>query len=52
MIIRFKHFHDNLNIVVILTPGCEIFCGKYAQFSEHLQNEIKQRTFFFRNCYH
>ena len=31
MIIRFKHFHDSLNIVEILTPGCEVFYAKCSQ---------------------
>ena len=30
-----KYFHDGLNIVVFLSPGCE-----------QLQNETKRRTFF------
>ena len=30
MIIQFKHFHDSLNIVVILTPGREIFFNIYG----------------------
>ena len=25
MIIRLKHFHDILNIAVILVPGCEFY---------------------------
>ena len=33
MIIQLKYFHDRLNIVVILTPGCELLSTKYAQFS-------------------
>ena len=33
MIIRFKHFHDSLNIVVILAPGCQFFSAKYGQCS-------------------
>ena len=32
MIIRFKHFNDCLNIVVILTVGCEFMPAKCAQF--------------------
>ena len=32
MIIRFKHFHDSLNIALILAPGREFFCAKYVQF--------------------
>ena len=32
MIIQFKYFHDSLNIEVILTPGCEFFSTKCAQF--------------------
>ena len=32
IIIRFKHFHDSLNIAVILTLGCEFFFVKSAQF--------------------
>ena len=31
MIMRFKHFHDSLNIVVSLAPGSEFFSIKYAQ---------------------
>ena len=27
-----KHFHDSLNFVLILTPGCEFFCAKCVQF--------------------
>ena len=27
------HFYDNLNIVLILDPGCEFFCAKCIQFS-------------------
>ena len=30
---QFKHFHDSLNIVVILAPGCEFLSAKCAQFS-------------------
>ena len=33
MILRFKHFHDSLNIVLILPSGREFFCTKYVQFS-------------------
>ena len=29
---QLKHFHDSLNIVVILAPGREFFCAKYGQF--------------------
>ena len=25
-------FHDSLNIVLILDPGCEFFCAKCLQF--------------------
>ena len=32
MIIRFKHFYDRLNIVLILAPGYELFSAKCAQF--------------------
>ena len=32
MIIRFKHFNDRLNTVLILAPGREYFCAKYVQF--------------------
>ena len=32
MIIRFKHFHDRLNMALILAPGREIFCAKCVQF--------------------
>ena len=32
MIIPLKYFHDNLNIVVILAPGCEFFTAKCIQF--------------------
>ena len=27
-----KHFHDSLNIVVILAPGCELSSAKCAKF--------------------
>ena len=30
IIIRFKHFHDSLNIVVTLAPGREFFSAKSA----------------------
>ena len=33
MIIRSKHFHDNLNIAVILVPGREFFSSKCAQLT-------------------
>ena len=32
MITRFKHFCDSLNIVVILSPGCEFCSAKCVQF--------------------
>ena len=32
MLIRLKHFHDSLNITLILPPGREFFCSKYVQF--------------------
>ena len=32
MKIQFKHFHDGLNIVVIVTPDCEFFSIKSDQF--------------------
>ena len=32
MMIRLKYFHDNLNIVVILAPGCEFFTARGVQF--------------------
>ena len=32
MIIRFKHFHDSLNIELILAPSCEFFSAKSHQF--------------------
>ena len=32
MIIRLKHFHDTINIVVILDPGHEFLIAKCAQF--------------------
>ena len=33
MIIRFKHFHDNLRIVLlILAPGCKCFSTKCDEF--------------------
>ena len=32
MIRQFIHFYDNLNIVLILDPGCEFFCAKCVQF--------------------
>ena len=33
MIRQFMHFHDSLNVVLILDPGCEFFCVKSVQFS-------------------
>ena len=27
-----KYFHDSLNIVLILAPGCEFFWAKCVQF--------------------
>ena len=33
MITRFKHWHDSVNIAVILTPGCGFFSAKCAPFS-------------------
>ena len=33
MTIRFKHFYDSLNIVVIPGPGCEFFAAKFTIFS-------------------
>ena len=32
MIVRFKHFFDSLNIVLILVPGCEFFSAKCVPF--------------------
>ena len=32
MMIRFKHFYNSLNIVLILAPDRETFCGKCTQF--------------------
>ena len=32
MRIQLKYFHDSLNIVVILAPGCEFFSTKCAHF--------------------
>ena len=32
MLVRFKYFHDSLNIVLILAPGREFFCAKCVQF--------------------
>ena len=32
MIKRLKYFHDNINIVVILAPGSEVFSAKCVQF--------------------
>ena len=32
MIMLFKHFHDSLNIAVILAPGREFFPYKFVQF--------------------
>ena len=32
MTIQFKHLNDTLNTVVILTPICEFFFAKCAQF--------------------
>ena len=34
MTVLMKHFHDSLNIAVILAPACEFFSTKCAQFSE------------------
>ena len=34
---RLKYFHDNLNIVVILAPGLEVFSAKFAQFPSAFQ---------------
>ena len=31
MTIRLKYFHDSLNIVVIVAPGCEFFSVKCGQ---------------------
>ena len=33
MIMRFKHFNDSLNIVVILAPRREFFSATYGQCS-------------------
>ena len=33
MAIRFKHFHDSLNIVSILASGCDFFSAKCVQFT-------------------
>ena len=33
MIKQLKHFHDSLNIVVMLAPGRELPSAKCAQFS-------------------
>ena len=46
MIIQFKHFHDSLNIVVILTPRCEFFSAKCAQFILTFKN-LNERHFSF-----
>ena len=32
MIMRFKHFHDSLNIVLILAPGCKLLSAKCVEF--------------------
>ena len=32
MKIRFKHFHDSINIVLTLAPGFEFFSAKSIQF--------------------
>ena len=32
MLIQFKHFHDSLNTVVTLAPGCKVFFVKCVQF--------------------
>ena len=42
MTIRFKHFHDNVNTVVIVAPGCEFFPAKYGQFPFTLTKDIKR----------
>ena len=34
MIIRLKHFHDNLNIEVILALGRELFSAKVEPLTE------------------
>ena len=44
MIIRFEHFHDSLNVVFMLAPGCEFPSAK--------RNEIKLTMFFLGNCYY
>ena len=31
MITRFKHFHESLNIALILAPGCKFFSAECAQ---------------------
>ena len=32
MLIQFEHFHDSLNLVMILAPDCEFFYPKRTQF--------------------
>ena len=32
MINPFKYFHDSVNIVLILAPGCEFFSAKCVLF--------------------
>ena len=32
MIIRLKYFYESLNIDVIVAPGPEFACAKFAQF--------------------
>ena len=41
MIRRFIHFHDSLDIVLILDPGCEFFYADCVQFPSMI-NPIKK----------
>ena len=40
MIIRFIHFHDSLNIVLILDSDCKLFCANFViSFNDKLYQE-------------
>ena len=44
--IRFKHFHDNLNIVLILAPGRRFFRARYVQFPLKLMEKKYMKNIF------
>ena len=46
MIIKFKSFHDSLN------DSINVSMLNVPNYLQHLQNEVKQMSFFLRNCYH